>query len=113
MSSRFYLSIPDTQKLADAGPLAFRSRGSAGIAEELEAALRTDVLYKRWAAGQDDPEDIDVQLSAIDPTATVVGEQKDLHVDLVVTTSLTGDTLRHRLRLLAGSYWQLRDVTAA
>ena len=113
MASRFYLTIPDTQKLANAGPLAFHSRGAVGLAEELEAALRTDVLFKRWAAGQDDPGDIDSKLSGTDPTATVTGEQHDLHVDLVATTTLNGDAIRHRLRLLAGSFWQLKDVTAA
>lgn len=113
MASRFYLTIPDTHKLGEAGPLAFQSRGAEGIAAELEAALRTDVLFKRWAAGQDDPEDIDAKLSGVDPSATVTGEQKDLHVDLVATTVLNGDALRHRLRLLAGSHWQLKDVTAA
>ena len=112
MASRFYLTIPDTQKLGEAGPLAFRSRGAEGIAEELEAALRTDALFKRWAAGQDDPEDIDSKLSGVDPAATVTGEQKDLHVDLVATTTLNGDALRHRLRLLAGGFWQLKDVTS-
>ena len=113
MASRFYLTIPDTQKLAEAGPLAFRSRGAEGLAEELEAALRTDGLFKRWAAGQNDPDDIDPKLSGVDPTATGTGEQKDLHVDLVATTSLNGDALRHRLRLLAGGFWQLKDVTSA
>ena len=41
------------------------------------------------------------------------GAQDDLHVDLVVTTSIPGNVLKHRLRLLAGSAWELRDVTAA
>ena len=30
--------------------------------------------------------------------------------DLVAHTSLSGDILRHRLRLLAGKAWELRDV---
>ena len=40
------------------------------------------------------------------------GEQHDLHIDLVATTSLPGGVFKQRLRLLAGSGWQLRDVTA-
>ena len=36
-----------------------------------------------------------------------------LHVALVVTTSLPSAVMRQRLDLLAGSNWQLRDVTAA
>ena len=45
--------------------------------------------------------------------AVVTGTQDDLHVDLQAVTTLSGDVLKHRLRLLAGSHWQLRDVTAA
>ena len=42
----------------------------------------------------------------------VTGEQGDLHVDLVAVTALPSAVLRHRLGLLAGHGWQLRDVTA-
>ena len=41
------------------------------------------------------------------------GAQDDLHVDLVATTRIGGEILRQRLRWLAGSAWELRDVTAA
>ena len=37
MTTRFYLTISGTNKLADAGTMAFRSRGADCIAEELEA----------------------------------------------------------------------------
>ena len=40
------------------------------------------------------------------------GEQHDLHIDLIAVTSIPGGVLRHRLRLLAGSAWELRDVSA-
>jgi hypothetical protein len=43
----------------------------------------------------------------------VHGEQHDLHVDLVATTTLPGNVVRQRLRLLAGDGWVLKDVTAA
>ena len=48
-----------------------------------------------------------------DPGARVQGAQRDLHVELVATTSLPGNLLKQRLRWLAGSGWELRDVTAA
>ena len=47
------------------------------------------------------------------PTRPCVGKQEDLHVGLVVTTALPSSVLRQRLGLLAGSGWQLRDVTSA
>ena len=56
---------------------------------------------------------MDAALGATDAGASVSGQQDDLHVDLVVQTSLPSAVLRQRLSLLAGSGWQLRDVTAA
>ena len=113
MRNRYYIRLPEPAALAAAGEFAFRSHGADGIAEELQAALRTDALFRRWAATQGDPDEIDISLAAVDPEATVTGEQHDLHIELVAVTGLTGTTFRHRLQLLAGRGWQLRDVTAA
>lgn len=113
MATRFHLSIPDSRVLDAAGAFAFRARGAEGLAEELQAALREETLFQRWRASLDDPDAVDPALGATDPAATVRGEQSDLHIDLVATTILTGAVLKHRLRLLAGGGWQLRDVTAA
>lgn len=113
MRSRYYLGIPDTSALDDAGPFAFRSRGAEGIASELQAALREDGLFQRWRAAQDDPDAVDPALGAVDRDAAVHGEQRDLHVDLVVTTSLNGSVFKQRMRLLAGSVWRLNDVKSA
>lgn len=113
MRNRYYISLPEPAALAAAGAFAFRSHGAAGIADELQAALRTDALFRRWAATQDDPDEIENALAAVDPEATVTGEQNDLRIDLVVTTGLSSAVLKHRLQLLAGRGWQLRDVTAA
>lgn len=113
MAVRYYLSIPDAGALAAVGEFAFRSRGAEGLAEELQAALRDDGLFQRWRAIQADPDGVDPGLGIADPAAAVRGEQHDLHIDLVATTSVPGAVLKHRLRLLAGAGWQLRDVTAA
>ncbi|TXH75651.1 MAG: hypothetical protein E6Q88_03435 [Lysobacteraceae bacterium] len=113
MATRYYLSLPDLAALRNAGALAFRAHGAEGIAEELQAALRDDGLFQRWRAAQHDPDEVDPALGACDSAADVRGEQRDLHIDLVVVTSLPSTVLRHRLRLLAGQAWQLRDVTAA
>lgn len=113
MRNRYYISLSEPATLADAGEFAFRSHGADGIAAELEAALRSDVLFRRWAATQGDPDEIDTSLAAVDPEATVTGAQNDLRIDLVVTTGLPGSVFKHRLQLLAGRGWQLRDVTAA
>lgn len=113
MATRFYLSIPDRGALIAAGAFAFRSQGPEGMAEELQAALREDALFQRWRAAQDDPDAVDPGLGATDPAATVRGEQHDLKIDLIAITSIPGTILKHRLRLLAGNGWELRDVSAA
>ena len=110
---RYYLTLPDPDKARVGGDFGFHSHGAAGFAEELQAALREGTLFSKWLATQDQPDDVDPALGATDPAATVRGEQHDLKIDLIAITSIPGAILKHRLRLLAGSGWQLRDVTAA
>lgn len=113
MAIRYYLSLPDPDKARAAGEFAFRSHGAEGLAAELQDALRRTALFQRWRAMQDDPDQVDPALGATDPAATVEGQQDDLHVDLIAITSLPGAVFKHRLRLLAGSAWELRDVSGA
>ena len=114
MATRYYLSLPDPQRARGADPvLAFNAHGADEFAAQLQEALRGDVLFARWRDAQEDPDAVDDALGATDPQATVTGDQRDLGIDLVATTSIPGSVLRHRLRLLAGNDWQLRDVTAA
>lgn len=114
MPTRYYISLPDPARArgADAA-LAFRAQGPDGLAAELQDALRSTALFQRWCALQDDPDDVDPALAAVDGHAVVSGRQEDLHIDLVVTTTLPSTVLRQRLGLLAGHGWKLRDVTAA
>lgn len=113
MKTRYYLRLPDPKRArGDDADLAFHSEGAEALAAELEQALRTPVLFERWKAKQDAPEDVDPSLGATDAAATVSGQQHDLSIDLVATTSLPGSLFKQRLRWLAGSGWELRDVTA-
>ena len=113
MATRYYIAIPDTGKARAAGEFAFRSQGAESMAQELQDALRTTALFERWRAAQDDPDEVDPALGATDPAATVEGRQDDLHIDLIVVTSISGAVFKQRLRLLAGSAWELRDVSSA
>ena len=114
MPTRYYISLPDPARARGTDPsLAFRAQGADGLAAELQDALRSDALFQQWRARQDDPDEVDPALGATDANATVTGKQDDLHIDLVVTTSLPSAVMRQRLGLLAGNGWQLRDVTAA
>ena len=114
MAARYYIRLPDAKRArgGDAS-LSFTAVSAEGFAEQLEAALREPALFERWKGQQDDPDGVDPSLGATDPAATVRGEQDDLHIDLIATTSVPGEILRQRLRWLAGSAWELRDVTSA
>ena len=114
MATRYYINLPDPARARGNDPeFAFRAQGAEAFAEELQDALRGDALFQRWRAQQDDPDAVDPALGATDPGASVQGSQHDLHVELVVATSLSGNLLKQRLRWLAGGHWELRDVTAA
>lgn len=111
MASRFLIRLNDpAQARGDEPALSFRSVGAEGFAEELEAALRTPVLFDKWKAMQEEPDEVDKALGAVDPGARVTGVQRDLKIELDARTSLSHSVFRHRMRLLAGSHWELADV---
>ena len=114
MATRYYIRLTDPANArgSDAG-LAFKSDGAEGFASELEDALRTSVLFDRWKAKQEEPDEVDQSLAAIDLNSTVTATHKDLQIDLVVVTSVPGSVFKHRMKLLAGSHWQLSDIKAA
>lgn len=114
MPIRYHIALPEPAQARGSDPaLAFRSQSAGGLASELQEALRGSALFDRWRDQQEDPDEVDPALGATDPDATVEGSQHDLHVDLVAVTSIPGAVLRHRLRLLAGNGWELRDVSNA
>jgi hypothetical protein len=114
MATRYYIRLPDPRKArGDDAELAFKSDGAQGFAAELLNALHTSALFDRWKHLQAEPDDVDTSLAATDEKASVKGAQHDLHIDLEVVTSISGNVLKHRMKLLAGSHWQLIDVTAA
>ena len=114
MPTRYHLRLPDASRARGNDPtLAFRSQSAEGMATELQDALRSDALFQRWRAQQDDPDGVDPALGATDPGATVQGSLHGMHVELVAITSLSGNLLKQRLGWLAGSHWELRDVSAA
>lgn len=114
MTQRYHLTLADpaAARGADAA-LSFRANGADAFAAELQDALRTRRLFDAWRAQQEEPDEVDETLGAIDPSATVAGSQRDLKIDLLATTALSGNILRHRMRLLAGNGWALHDVTSA
>lgn len=111
--TRYYIRLPDpTQARGNDPRLSFHAVSVDGYAEELQRALQDDRLFQSWRALQESPDEVDPGLGATDAQASVLGRQAHDAIDLVVTTTLSGQLLRQRLRWLAGSHWQLVDVTA-
>lgn len=114
MPIRYYLSLkqPEKARGSDAA-FSFSAHGAPEFAAQLQDALRSDGFFQRWRQVQPDPDAVDESLGASDPAATVTGEQHDLQIDLIAITSIPGSVFKHRLRLLAGNAWELRDVSSA
>ena len=113
-AQRYYLTIKDLAHARGPDPdLAFQGSSPHSFADALQEALRHPVLFQRWKAKQPDPDEIDDSLAPVDPDASVTAEQDDLHTDVEVVTTLAHSVLRHRLFILIGPNWQLRDVAAA
>ncbi|MET0582359.1 MAG: hypothetical protein ABWX88_01130 [Pseudoxanthomonas sp.] len=114
MPIRYYISLKNPEKArgSDAA-FSFTAHGAGEFAAQLQDALRSGGFFQRWRDAQPDPEAVDAGLGATDPAASVTGEQHDLQIDLIAVTSLPGSVFKHRLRLLAGSAWELRDVSSA
>lgn len=113
-AQRYYLTIANLAQAHGPDPeLSFQGSSPQSFAEALQEALRHNVLFQRWKAKQPDPDEVDQSLAPVDPSATVTAEMHDLHVAVQVVTTLTHFVLRHRLFILIGPNWQLRDVAAA
>ena len=112
--NHYYLSIADLSKARGPDPaLAWDGSSPDALATILQQALRTDQLFARWRQAQADPDAVDQGLALTDPSAEVSARIRDLHTDVEVVTDLPMSVLRHRLFLLIGSTWQLRDMRAA
>ena len=112
--NRYYLSIADLAHARGADSrFSYAGAGPNDFAAALQQALRTDDLFQRWRAAQPDPDAIDASLETTDPAAEVSARVADLRTDVELTTSLPMSVVRHRLYLLVGSSWQLRDMRAA
>ncbi|NDK39401.1 hypothetical protein DT603_11160 [Pseudoxanthomonas gei] len=114
MPIRYYISLKNPEKARghDAA-FAFTAHGADEFAAQLQDALRSTGFFQRWRDAQAEPDAVDPGLGASDPAATVTGEQHDLQIDLIAITSIPGAVFKHRLRLLAGNAWELRDVSNA
>jgi hypothetical protein len=112
--SHYYLSIADLAHARGPVPaLSYDGAGPDDFAAALGDAVRTPELFERWRVMQDDPDEVDPTLAAIDPSAQVSARVSDLRIDVELITDLPMSIVRHRLNLLIGPNWQLRDMRSA
>ena len=108
---RFHIRIADLT-VAHGNEPRFAWQGSSPqhLAETIAATLRDTFYAKQWRDAQAEPDQVDAGLLATDPDASVSSEVRAQQVELTVTTSLPHRVLAHRLNLLLGAHWSLRDV---
>ncbi len=113
-NQRYYIVVDNLAKArGEVGELSYTGESPNDFAAALQAALRGPDLFQRWKAMQPDPDAIDDSMGQSDPSATVTAKQTDVHCDATITTTLSHTIIKHRLTLLIGRHWTLRDVTAA
>ncbi|MBS0383632.1 MAG: hypothetical protein JSR56_14515 [Proteobacteria bacterium] len=112
-AQRYFITIPNLAKARGPDPdLSFQGSSPQSFADALQAALRQPILFQRWKAKQPDPDEVDQSLAPVDPNATVSAHLDDLRIEVEVVTTLTHFVLRHRLFILIGPNWQVRDVAS-
>ncbi len=112
--NHYYLSIADLAHARGDDPrFAYDGAGPNDFAAVLQQALHDDGLFQRWRAAQPDPDAIDTSLGATDAAAQVNARVADLRTDVDLVTDLPMSVVRHRLYLLIGAAWQLRDLRTA
>ncbi|MEZ5461237.1 hypothetical protein [Dokdonella sp.] len=112
-AQRYFITISDLSTArGDYPELSFDGVSPEHLAKDLEAALREPTLWERWRVMQDDPDEVDPQTAIVDPEATVTASLEAQRVEVIVTTSLSHSIVKHRLDLLVGRNWKLRDVSS-
>lgn len=112
--NHYYLSIADIAHARGEDPrFSWDGASPDGFASTLQQALRSDDLFQRWRAAQPDPDSVDDSLGTTDAAAQVNARLADLHTEVDLITDLPMAVVRHRLFLLLGGAWQLRDLRAA
>jgi hypothetical protein len=111
---RYMFSIDDLVRArGESEELSFQGGSPDSFAAMLQSALREPGLWRRWRAMQPDPDAVDPAMGVSDPAAVVEAHQSDVHVSVEVRSSLPHAIIKHRLTLLIGKHWTLRDVSNA
>ena len=110
---KFYITLPEPKlALGSESQFSFSANGVDEFAAQLQRAISDSTYIQSWFNHLDaeDAESVSPDLLEIDSSAKVTGEQHDLSFSFVINTQLNGTAFKHRMRMLAGSNWQLTDV---
>lgn len=111
-AQRYFITIENlSSSRGDASELTFDGDSPEHLATTLQSALREPHFWERWRAMQEDPDQVDPGTGAVDPAATVTASLEAQRTEVIVTTSLPHSLVKHRLDLLVGHHWKLRDVS--
>lgn len=109
--SLFLIHIEHFTRAHGADPaLAFTGSSPGALAGAIEDALQKPALFERWRAMQDEPDKVPAALGVMDATASVRADQRDLHVELEIRSTLPMKLIAQRLTWLVGPHWDLRNV---
>lgn len=113
-AQRYFITIADLATSRGAIPeLSFDGVSPEHLAKDLETALRDQSLWQQWRNLQEDPDEVDPQTGVVDTEATVSASLQAQRVEVIITTNLPHAIVKHRLDLLVGQNWKLRDVSSA
>lgn len=113
-AQRYFITINDLSTARGAEPaLSFDGVSPEHLARDFAAALQDDAFWQRWRAMQEEPDEVDPSTGATDPAATVKATLEAQRVEMIATTSLPHAIVKHRLDLMVGRNWKLRDVSSA
>lgn len=112
-AQRYFITISDLAASRGVLPeLSFDGASPEHLARDLEAALREPGLWQRWRNLQEDPDEVDPRTGVVDTEATVSASLESQRVEVIVTTNLPHALVKHRLDLMVGQNWKLRDVSS-
>jgi hypothetical protein len=112
-AQRYFITIEDlSNSRGESSELSFDGGSPEHLASVMQAALRDPGLAERWRTMQDEPDEVDPSVVAVDPAATVSASLQAQRSEMIVTTNLPHAIVKHRLELLIGRNWKLRDVSS-
>lgn len=113
-TQRYFVTIDNLSTArGENSALSFDGESPETLATVVQNALREPTLWERWRGMEEDPDEVDPLTGATDPGATVTANLAGEHTEVKITTSLPHALVKHRLDLLVGRNWKLRDVSAA